>query len=479
MWRITCVVLYFGLLAVEGSLSELDDLKDRPPIRIGAFNIQIFGETKFNKPGVVQELIKILSRYDIVLVQEIRDSSETYIYRLVDEANNSTRTNEPFSLVVSERLGRTSSKEQYAFLYREKFVNKVDVYQYADPFDIFQRPPYAVKFHSDVLEMHEFGIIGLHTSPEDAFKEINALDVVYAAVEKEFNTPNILIAGDLNADCSYLSQSKMTTLSIRKDTSYTWLIKDAEDTTVSGTDCAYDRFIVKGNSFLDHIIPNSVRTFYYDVEHQLPADLASDVSDHYPIEMEIRGKLENNCANVQQTYFLTWLVVTGIFLSKILRFKFIQTWAGGSGQGNNMGNRVLMTNIPSFTVTVEDERIIPSQNLNYIRHIYQKTEEKIPTWSAQVYKIDTRMNYVKATKTNVDVTKAIEEIFQFYEAFDREILSLESIASVWKLLEGFGSFREPYIYCLDTRPVSAVDLTVSCSLVEPLICKIDVSRYLA
>ncbi|XP_048780028.1 deoxyribonuclease-1-like isoform X4 [Ostrea edulis] len=433
MWRITCVVLYFGLLAVEGSLSELDDLKDRPPIRIGAFNIQIFGETKFNKPGVVQELIKILSRYDIVLVQEIRDSSETYIYRLVDEANNSTRTNEPFSLVVSERLGRTSSKEQYAFLYREKFVNKVDVYQYADPFDIFQRPPYAVKFHSDVLEMHEFGIIGLHTSPEDAFKEINALDVVYAAVEKEFNTPNILIAGDLNADCSYLSQSKMTTLSIRKDTSYTWLIKDAEDTTVSGTDCAYDRFIVKGNSFLDHIIPNSVRTFYYDVEHQLPADLASDVSDHYPIEMEIRGKC----------------------------------------------NRVLMTNIPSFTVTVEDERIIPSQNLNYIRHIYQKTEEKIPTWSAQVYKIDTRMNYVKATKTNVDVTKAIEEIFQFYEAFDREILSLESIASVWKLLEGFGSFREPYIYCLDTRPVSAVDLTVSCSLVEPLICKIDVSRYLA
>lgn len=138
-----------------------------------------------------------------------------------------------------------------------------------------------------------------------------------------------------------------------------------------------------------------------------------------------------------------------------------------------------MTNIPSFTVTVEDERIIPSQNLNYIRHIYQKTEEKIPTWSAQVYKIDTRMNYVKATKTNVDITKAIEEIFQFYEAFDREILSLESIASVWKLLEGFGSFREPYIYCLDTRPVSAVDLTVSCSLVEPLICKIDVSRYLA
>jgi hypothetical protein len=59
MWKLTGVVLYLGLLAVEGSLSELDALKDLPPIRIGAFNIQIFGETKFNKPGVAQELIKV------------------------------------------------------------------------------------------------------------------------------------------------------------------------------------------------------------------------------------------------------------------------------------------------------------------------------------------------------------------------------------------------------------------------------------
>lgn len=40
--------------------------------------------------GFIVLVFQILSRYDIVLVQEIRDSSETYIYRLVDEANNST-----------------------------------------------------------------------------------------------------------------------------------------------------------------------------------------------------------------------------------------------------------------------------------------------------------------------------------------------------------------------------------------------------
>ena len=134
---------------------------------------------------------------------------------------------------------------------------------------------------------------------------------------------------------------------------------------------------------------------------------------------------------------------------------------------------------PRLSVTVADDRTIPSVDLSYIRYIYQKTDEKIPAWNAQVYKIDTRMNYVIATKSNVDVTKAVEEFFSFYEAFDRKLLSLESIAAVRKILEGFRSFQDPYIYCMDTHPGSLVDLSVTCSLVEPLTCKMDVSRSLS
>ena len=132
-----------------------------------------------------------------------------------------------------------------------------------------------------------------------------------------------------------------------------------------------------------------------------------------------------------------------------------------------------------LTVSVADDRTIPSSDLAYVRYIYQKTGEKIPTWNAQVYKINTRMNYVIANKTSVDVSKAVEEFFLFYEAFDRKLLSLESIAAVRKILEGFQSFHDPYIYCMDTHRVSLVDLSVTCSLVEPLTCKMDVSRYLS
>lgn len=53
------LLLWVGLLTVRGDVSELDGLRDQPPIRIGAFNIQIFGKNKFNDPGVVPELVKV------------------------------------------------------------------------------------------------------------------------------------------------------------------------------------------------------------------------------------------------------------------------------------------------------------------------------------------------------------------------------------------------------------------------------------
>lgn len=144
----------------------------------------------------------------------------------------------------------------------------------------------------------------------------------------------------------------------------------------------------------------------------------------------------------------------------------------------NVGNKDDLS-VPMTTLTMKDDRVIPSIDLSYIRYIYQKTDERIPTWQAQVYKIDTRMNYVIATKADVDVTKVIEEFFQFYEAFDRKLLSLESIAKLRKIVDGFQCFRDPYIYCVDTPNLFVVNLSVTCSLVDPLTCKMDVSRYMS
>lgn len=57
MRLVTFVALLCGLVHVKGGISELDIFNDVQPLRIGAFNIQIFGETTFMKSEVRHELI--------------------------------------------------------------------------------------------------------------------------------------------------------------------------------------------------------------------------------------------------------------------------------------------------------------------------------------------------------------------------------------------------------------------------------------
>ena len=82
---------------------------------------------------------------------------------------------------------------------------------------------------------------GIHTDPDEAVAEINALADVHAAIENNMGSDNIIIMGDFNADCSYVGKAAMQGLVLKTDSKYHWLIPDSADTTVSNTDCAYDR----------------------------------------------------------------------------------------------------------------------------------------------------------------------------------------------------------------------------------------------
>ena len=82
-------------------------------LKVGAFNIQIFGDSKVSKPLVVNALKQILPRYDLVLIQEIRDADGDSIQILLNELNDVT--NLRYQMVISSRTGRSTSKEQYAY----------------------------------------------------------------------------------------------------------------------------------------------------------------------------------------------------------------------------------------------------------------------------------------------------------------------------------------------------------------------------
>lgn len=84
-------------------------------------------------------------------------------------------------------------------------------------------------------------LVGIHVKPSDAQAELDGLVKVYEDAVKKFLTFNILLLGDMNADCSYISNRAYDLLNFTTDKRFLWLINKSKDTTVANTDCSYDR----------------------------------------------------------------------------------------------------------------------------------------------------------------------------------------------------------------------------------------------
>jgi len=268
------------------------DSRDAPPaIRVGAFNVQIFGASKLAKQDVVKSLLEILPRYDILLFQEIRDSSEKAFPALVEKLNSVSKLD--YSYVISGRMGRSDSKEQYAYIYRSDLFKVEDTYQYPETLDEYERPPFGVVFTSTYSDLPRFGFLGVHTKPDEAEKEIDSLVDVYDAFSNTLKIKDVVIMGDFNGDCGYTTKTEMKHIRLRLDTKFHWLVNDDADTTVAKSSCAYDRIVVVGDQMNAAIVPNSAHVYRFDIDEGLTNEQAKKVSDHFPVEFLIYGKDDN------------------------------------------------------------------------------------------------------------------------------------------------------------------------------------------
>lgn len=96
-----------------------------------------------SKPAVVSTLAASLTRWAATFVQEIRDASGASFLQLVNEVIKASGRNHSF--VISERLGRTSSKEQYGLIYDPERVQVLRTWQYPVANDTFERPPFTAE----------------------------------------------------------------------------------------------------------------------------------------------------------------------------------------------------------------------------------------------------------------------------------------------------------------------------------------------
>jgi len=277
------LLIVFLIITILGILSCGNKSNGASPdtIKIASFNIQIFGQSKASKQEVMDILAQIIREFDIVAIQEIRDISGTAIIVLKDEVNADGRA---YDVLVGPRVGRTSSKEQYAYMYDTQTIEALsNSYTYDDVGDLFEREPFVAHFRVKSAKF-DFVLINIHTKPDDAAAEIGLLPDVITDVPSHINEPDIICLGDFNADGSYFDEN--ASITVFPINQYNWLIDNSEDTTVAVSDNTYDRIVTTLSTNEDFTGIVEVYRFYQAYDFSSPTLEPDDVSDHYPIWAE-------------------------------------------------------------------------------------------------------------------------------------------------------------------------------------------------
>jgi len=132
----------------------------------------------------------------------------------------------------------------------------------------------------------DFVLINIHTDPDEATREINSLTLAALKARELFNDRDIIILGDLNADCrrgdAYFDEEDFS--SPLRASDYIWLIPNEADTNIAESDCTYDRIIITRNAWED--FKGEWGVFLFDGLYSLNSEKARSVSDHYPVWAE-------------------------------------------------------------------------------------------------------------------------------------------------------------------------------------------------
>ncbi|MGH0158607.1 UNVERIFIED_CONTAM: hypothetical protein FKN15_035531, partial [Acipenser sinensis] len=321
--------------------------------RICAFNVQAFGDSKASDRGVMEVLVKILSRCDVCLIQEVRDSKGGAVPALVNNLNRSD--------VVDVR-------DQYQYPDTQK----------GDP-DAFSREPFIVRFHSphtgqccsqsiphtqvsaavrafpphrSVLQSERSPHTGQCCSQSIPHTQVSAAVRAFpthrsvlqsehsptqvSAAVRAFPTHRSVLQSERSPHtgqcCSQSVPHTQVSAAVRAFPTHRSVLQ-SERSPHTGQCCSrsiphtqvhwllcvtvlifpFLRIVVHGDAFLSAIVPQSAKPFNFPREFRLTEEEALVISDHYPVEVELR--LSSGQQEVHIHHYLIGIAVAVLLLS--------------------------------------------------------------------------------------------------------------------------------------------------------------------
>jgi deoxyribonuclease-1-like protein len=249
-------------------------------IKVASFNIQVFGTSKLNKPHVMEALARVVRCFDVVAIQEVRSTDDRVVPTFVQMIN---ATGASYDFVIGPRLGRTSSKEQYAYIFNSARigVDRNSVYTTAHPQDRLHREPLVARFQvvgPPADKAFTFSLVNIHTDPDETVAELNALANVFAGVQQNGSgEDDIILLGDLNVDDRHLG-----------NLGHLPGIMPALSAVMTNTrrNRMYDNVVLDRRFTSEYTCRCGV--FDLMTELNLTTDQALEISDHLPVWAEFR-----------------------------------------------------------------------------------------------------------------------------------------------------------------------------------------------
>jgi endonuclease/exonuclease/phosphatase family metal-dependent hydrolase len=265
-------------------------------ILVASFNIQTFGQSKKNKPDVMQRLAEVVRQFDVVAIQEIREKEQTLLPEFMRYINSDGAA---YDFILSERLGQSSSQEQYAYVFdsRRILADKSAAYLVEDGSpggsstqtvgtdgmqDLLHREPYVARFVVNLPARDNpfrFTMMNMHTDPDVVDQELDVLANVFVAVrnyEYSIGEDDLILAGDLNASPRQFGR-------LGQITDVVPIIQEGAYTNVIQTKL-YDNLLIDSQMTREftgrHGVLNLQQFF------SLSLSDAKRLSDHYPVWAE-------------------------------------------------------------------------------------------------------------------------------------------------------------------------------------------------
>ena len=244
-------------------------------VLIASFNIQVFGESKIAKQQVVNVLAQVVRNFDIVAIQEVRAKSDGVIPEFVKAVN---ADGSRYHYVIGPRLGRTVSKEQYAFVYDTNRieVDATSIGTAANPGDRLHRPPLYCRFRTRINPAERafsFWLVDTHTDPDEVPQEVDALAEVFVTMRTvRPDEDDVILLGDLNAGPPQFGK-------IRQIPGITCAVSGV--TTNTRRSKTYDNLIFARPATSEYLGAWGVLDL--QSRYGLSLDQALEVSDHNPV----------------------------------------------------------------------------------------------------------------------------------------------------------------------------------------------------